>query len=59
MFVADPRRHPHADRRLRLQGRPSRSPCVGGASALLDRGWGKAPQQHTGEEGGAIQVTID
>ena len=27
--------------------------------ALLDRGWGKAPQAHTGEDGeGSIQVVI-
>jgi hypothetical protein len=28
------------------------------ASSLLDRGWGKAPQQLTGEDGGDIRVTI-
>ena len=26
--------------------------------ALLDRGWGKPNQPHTGEEGGDIQITI-
>ena len=32
---------------------------VSAAQALLDRGWGKAPQAHTGENGeGGIQVTI-
>jgi len=31
---------------------------VTAASALLDRGWGKAPQQYTGEDGEAIRVTI-
>jgi hypothetical protein len=32
---------------------------VAAACALLDRGWGKPPQAHTGEDGeGAIQVTI-
>ena len=31
---------------------------VSAASALLDRGWGKAPQPHAGEDGGNIQVTI-
>jgi len=32
---------------------------VAAAIALLDRGWGKAPQAHTGEDGdGAIQITI-
>ena len=25
---------------------------------LLDRGWGKAPQQHTGEDGNDIRITI-
>lgn len=28
------------------------------ANSLLDRGWGKAPQQLTGEDGGDIRVTI-
>ena len=32
---------------------------VAAATALLDRGWGKPPQAHAGEDGkGAIQVTI-
>ena len=32
---------------------------VSAAQALLDRGWGKAPQAHTGENGeDGIQVTI-
>ena len=32
---------------------------VSAAVALLDRGWGKPPQTHTGEDGeGAISVTI-
>src|SRR3974390_2193703 len=32
---------------------------VAAACALLDRGWGKPPQAHTGADGeGAIQVTI-
>ena len=32
---------------------------VSAAQALLDRGWGKAPQAHTGENGeGGIQITI-
>ena len=32
---------------------------VSAAQALLDRGWGKAPQAHTGENGeGDIKVTI-
>ena len=25
---------------------------------LLDRGWGRAPQAHTGEDGGDIRVVI-
>ena len=31
---------------------------VSAASALLDRGWGKAPQPHTGEDDKDIRVTI-
>ena len=32
---------------------------VSAAQALLDRGWGKAPQAHAGENGdGDIQITI-
>ena len=31
---------------------------VSAAAALLDRGWGKAPQVHSGEDGGSIQVVI-
>ncbi len=31
---------------------------VSAASALLDRGWGKAPQPHTGEDDKDIHVTI-
>jgi hypothetical protein len=31
---------------------------VSAAQALLDRGWGKAIQPHTGEEGGDIRVVI-
>jgi hypothetical protein len=31
---------------------------VSAASALLDRGWGRAPQVHSGEDGGSIQVVI-
>jgi hypothetical protein len=32
---------------------------VSAAGILLDRGWGKAPQAHTGEDGeGDLQVTI-
>jgi hypothetical protein len=30
--------------------------CVSAAGILLDRGWGRAPQPHTGEE--RIRVTI-
>jgi hypothetical protein len=25
---------------------------------LLDRGWGKAPQAHTGEDGNGIRITV-
>jgi hypothetical protein len=28
------------------------------ALGLIDRGWGKAPQQLTGEDGGDIRITI-
>ena len=28
------------------------------ANSLLDRGWGKAPQSITGEDGGDIRITI-
>jgi hypothetical protein len=31
---------------------------VSAAVALLDRGWGKADQAHTGPDGGDIRVTI-
>jgi hypothetical protein len=31
---------------------------VSAAAVLLDRGWGKAPQQHTGEGGGPIQHAV-
>jgi hypothetical protein len=31
---------------------------VSAASVLLDRGWGKPPQAHTGEDGEDIRVTI-
>jgi hypothetical protein len=31
---------------------------VSAAQALLDRGWGKAPQPHTGEDDRDMRVTI-
>ena len=31
---------------------------VAASQALLDRGWGKPPQVHSGEDGGAITVII-
>ena len=31
---------------------------VSAAGILLDRGWGRAPQPHAGEDGGDIRVTI-
>ena len=31
---------------------------VPAATALLDRGWGRVPQVHSGEDGGSIQVII-
>ena len=39
---------------------PQYSPAarVQAANILLDRGWGKPAQAHTGEDGGDISVTI-
>ena len=31
---------------------------VAAAGILLDRGWGRAAQVHTGEDGGNLRVTI-
>jgi hypothetical protein len=31
---------------------------VSAAGILLDRGWGKPAQPHTGEEGGAIEIIL-
>ena len=31
---------------------------VAAAVALLDRGWGKAPQSHVGQDDGEIQISI-
>ena len=31
---------------------------VSAAGILLDRGWGRAPQPHTGEDDKDIQITI-
>ena len=31
---------------------------VSAAGILLDRGWGRAPQVHNGEDGGRIEVVI-
>ena len=31
---------------------------VAASQALLDRGWGKPPQVHSGQDGGSIQVFI-
>jgi hypothetical protein len=31
---------------------------VSAASALLDRGWNKAPQPHTGEDDKDIRITL-
>ena len=31
---------------------------VSAAGLLLDRGWGRAPQPHAGEDGGDIRITI-
>lgn len=35
------------------------SSSVTAAIVLLDRGWGRAPQPHTGQDGeGAIEITV-
>jgi hypothetical protein len=31
---------------------------VSAATALLDRGWGKPPQSHVGEDDGDVRITI-
>ena len=31
---------------------------VAAVTALFDRGWGRAPQVHSGEDGGDITITI-
>jgi hypothetical protein len=31
---------------------------VSAAGILLDRGWGRAPQPHSGEDGGDLRITI-
>jgi hypothetical protein len=36
----------------------SDSARVQAVGMLLDRGWGKAPQPHTGEDGNDIRITI-
>ena len=36
----------------------SDSARVAAATVLLDRGWGKAAQPHTGEDGGAIEIIL-
>jgi hypothetical protein len=36
----------------------SESARVSAAAILLDRGWGKPNQPHTGDDGGDIRVTI-
>ena len=40
------------------QNGESEAARVSAAAILLDRGWGKAPQQLTGEDDGDIRVTI-
>jgi len=32
---------------------------VAAVTALLDRGWGRAPEVHSGEDGGDITITSD
>lgn len=36
----------------------SESARVNAATVLIERGWGKSPQPHTGDDGGDIRVTI-
>lgn len=44
---------------IAMQKRAPPSARVNAAIALLDRGWGKPAQAHTGEDGeGSIKVTI-
>jgi hypothetical protein len=31
---------------------------VAASQALLDRGWGRPPQVHSGEDGGDLRITI-
>jgi len=49
--------HQGACRYRRPRGRATgtRAPAAG---ILLDRGWGRAPQAHTGEDSGDIRVII-
>jgi len=39
---------------------PEYSPAarVAAAIAILDRGWGRPPQAHAGEDGGDLRITI-
>jgi hypothetical protein len=37
---------------------PGLGGIVSAANALLDRGWGGAPQPHGGEDGGDVRITI-
>lgn len=54
----------HTDQMIRVlvsiagQAKAQPGARVAAATALLDRGWGKAPQQLTGEDGGDIRVVI-
>ena len=41
-----------------MQKGTSEQAQIGAAVALLDRGWGKAIQPHTGEDSGDIRVVI-
>jgi hypothetical protein len=54
----------HTDMSIRVLAHIARSPkCtdsarVVAANSLLDRGWGKADQNHVGHDGGPIQVIL-
>lgn len=40
------------------QGDAAPAARVAAANSLLDRGWGKAPQVLTDEDGGPVQLTV-
>ena len=54
-YTAEAIRHLAAIMRQREYSPAAR---VAAASAILDRGWGKPPQAHVGQDDGDIRVTI-